>query len=58
MLDWTHIGEVMIGNVFVAGVTYGVIKTKIAEILRRLDAADEAREIMSNRIDSIFLKLR
>ena len=53
-LDVSHIIEIMIGNIFVAGVTYGTIKSKLASLDRRMDEADKSRDHMVSRIDDIF----
>lgn len=57
MFDLQHFIEVAAGNIFVAGVAYGVLKTKLGALDKRMDSADTARDGMSKRIDDIYALL-
>ncbi len=46
-----------VGNVFVAGVAYGAIRSKVTGLHERLNYADKQREHLSRRVDSIFSML-
>jgi hypothetical protein len=53
-VDFGHIVEVIVGNVFVAGVAYGAVKANVSNLGRRMDTADADRKSLSDRIDRIF----
>lgn len=57
MVDWQHVAElggVVLVNVFLGGIALGKIKAAVAELGRRADSADEARDAISCRIDELF----
>jgi hypothetical protein len=53
-VDFGHIAEVVLGNIFVAGVAYGTIKSNVSNLGKRMDKADDDRQSLSDRIDRIF----
>lgn len=56
MIDWMHIGEVVIGNVFVAGVSYGAIRAELRFIRERVTTCESDIRAESTRIDNLILK--
>lgn len=48
-MDWGHILEVAVGNVFVAGVAYGAIKTEIKALHDRIERCEEDIRLITFR---------
>lgn len=57
-MDIQHIIELVITNVFSAGVIAGVIKTKFVAIDKRLDRSEEETDRAHERIDNILQSAR
>lgn len=62
-MDLLHVGEVIIGNVFVAGTMWGKLTSSVKGLHERMTAADTHRSQMgesithlSGRIDAILLQ--
>ncbi len=56
MIDPLHIIEVIAGNVFVAGVAYGAIKTELRALISRIAQCEEDIRDHGRRVDSLLLQ--
>jgi hypothetical protein len=56
MIDWPHIIEVVVGNLFVAGVAYGAIKAEIRALHSRIAQCEADIRAESVRIDNLLFQ--